>query len=331
MKELSIEEKAKRYDEALKEAVIAHKDEDKHLKAALERIFPELRESEDEMIREEIIYHIQNCDDTIDEETEERIIAWLEKQGEHKKFRDSIQVGDKVTRNEDGVLVNLSQLNRVAKPTAKVELKFKVGDLVKYTNHNKQPIYKVIYIDNECYICASDDATLGDKAIMHFAFDNPYLRLVEQKSTDKTKSKFHKGEWITNGDYTWKIVEVKPLYYTLQSQNGDTVDDTISCMNEHFHLWTIEDAKNGDVLADEDIILIFRGIGNTIWDDVIDYHCYYDCYNKDFIVQKDLDHWGDIKNNQLKPATKEQRDILFQKMKEAGYTWDAVKKLKKID
>ena len=37
-------EKAKAYDEALKKASAAHKDEDRHLKATLERIFPELRE-----------------------------------------------------------------------------------------------------------------------------------------------------------------------------------------------------------------------------------------------------------------------------------------------
>lgn len=37
-------EKAKAYDEALKKASTAHKDEDRHLKATLERIFPELKE-----------------------------------------------------------------------------------------------------------------------------------------------------------------------------------------------------------------------------------------------------------------------------------------------
>ena len=42
-------------------------------------------------------------------------LTWLENQVEHKKFRDSIQVGDEVTRNRDGVIVNLSQLKRVAK------------------------------------------------------------------------------------------------------------------------------------------------------------------------------------------------------------------------
>ena len=71
--------------------------------------------------------------------------------------------------------------------------------------------------------------------------------------------------------------------------------------------------------------------GNTEWDDVIDYHCYYDCYRECFIVQEDVEYWGNTENNQLKPATKEQRDLLFSKMKEAGYEWDAEKKeLKKI-
>ena len=35
----------KKYKKALNRAIIAHKDEDRHLKATLERIFPELKES----------------------------------------------------------------------------------------------------------------------------------------------------------------------------------------------------------------------------------------------------------------------------------------------
>ena len=46
MKELSIKEKGQAYDKAIKEAYIAYKDEDRHLKSTLERIFPELKESE---------------------------------------------------------------------------------------------------------------------------------------------------------------------------------------------------------------------------------------------------------------------------------------------
>ena len=50
------------------------------VRTALETLHPELKESDDEKIRKEIIYHIKNCDDTIDEETEKRMLAWLEKQ-----------------------------------------------------------------------------------------------------------------------------------------------------------------------------------------------------------------------------------------------------------
>lgn len=88
MKELSIEEKAKRYDEAVKrvENIKTGKCETIFMftEGLFEYIFPELAESEDERTRKEIIYHIQNCDDTINEETEKRMLAWLEKQGEQK-------------------------------------------------------------------------------------------------------------------------------------------------------------------------------------------------------------------------------------------------------
>jgi hypothetical protein len=43
-----------------------------------------------------------------------------------------------------------------------------------------------------------------------------------------------------------------------------------------------------------------------------------------------LAHFGEL--NSVSPATKEQRDLLFQKMKEAGYEWDTEKKeLRKVE
>ena len=82
------EEKAERYNEALEMAKIVHKDEDRHLKATLERIFPELKESDDEKIRKGIISGMV----AIKEQGKETFaairindcIAWLEKQGEQK-------------------------------------------------------------------------------------------------------------------------------------------------------------------------------------------------------------------------------------------------------
>lgn len=83
--------------------------------------FPELKESEDEKIRKEIIATIHlYYGEPLEDEAQE-MIAWLEKQGEHANFRNKIQIGDKVTRNEAGILVNISQLNMVAKERKKQE------------------------------------------------------------------------------------------------------------------------------------------------------------------------------------------------------------------
>jgi hypothetical protein len=119
MKELSIEEKAKAYDEAIDK--IADVVEAGTIEQGLaEWLFPELKKSEDERIRKELLDYFKNKFKKYPSDHKFSVwIAWLEKQGEHANFRNKIQIGDKVTRNEDGVLVNLSQLNRVAKKDEK--------------------------------------------------------------------------------------------------------------------------------------------------------------------------------------------------------------------
>lgn len=147
-----------------------------------------------------------------------------------------------------------------------------------------------------------------------------------QKPSDKIEPKFKIGDWITNGEYTWKVIDIKPLDYLLQSQNGDVVDDTISYVDEEFHLWTIQDAKDGDVLM-ANAPFIFNGnleggIGCP------GAHCGINTLGK-FQIPKYQEHWT---GHTTTPATKEQRDLLFKKMEEVGYEWDTEKKeLKKIE
>lgn len=85
----------KAYDKAVKEASIAYKDGDKHLKATLERIFPELKESEDELswliryIEEEVdslSMDIRDDEDRIKLKNLKKSLAWLENQGEKDKL-----------------------------------------------------------------------------------------------------------------------------------------------------------------------------------------------------------------------------------------------------
>lgn len=91
---------------------------------------PELKESDDERIMGNIIATIHlYYGEPLEDEAKE-MIAWLEKQCVHAKFINGIQVGDKVTRNEDGVLVNLSQLNMVANKQGEQKLLY-VNDNAK--------------------------------------------------------------------------------------------------------------------------------------------------------------------------------------------------------
>ena len=235
----------------------------------LAEVIPELKESEDERIIGRIKKAVESywSDEPLDE-----ILAWLEKQGEYLKFRDKIQIGDKVTRNEDGVLVNLSQLNRVAKQ--------------------------------------------GEQ------------NLANSAKTCKDKPKFKVGDWVilTAGDLstTLQIVNVdtnKKLYWFNDNSYLPIVDD--DCL----HLWTIQDAKDGDVLDFDCGIGIYKNLSN----DGYNAHCY--CYY-DRNSQLETDARGLYLYDVYKAehATKEQRDLLFQKMKEAGYEWDAEKKeLKKVE
>ena len=84
MKELSIEEKVKRYDEAVKKAESLYKASEpmSACNVILEVVFPELKESEDEKIRTAILNHLKkmwgNCKDDICGVHIEDAIAWLE-------------------------------------------------------------------------------------------------------------------------------------------------------------------------------------------------------------------------------------------------------------
>ena len=93
MKELSIEEKAKAYDEAIEKAKELHsKFKGITARNVVEEIFPELKESEDEKIRKALIKAIKmkafptsTCGGElfICGQSSDKCIAWLEKQGEN--------------------------------------------------------------------------------------------------------------------------------------------------------------------------------------------------------------------------------------------------------
>ena len=95
-------------------------------------------------------------------------------------------------------------------------------------------------------------------------------------------------------------------------------------------LWTIQDAKDGDVLAAKSGNRIFLYNGDC---DLRHRPCAYCGTYKGFseILFSKCAIGNYFTDEDVYPATKKQRDLLFVKMKEAGYEWDAEKKeLKKI-
>lgn len=107
MKELTIEEKAKRYDEAIEIARKIKNGEPINVTNGTvipDVIFPELKEDENDMIRRVIIEHFvgsHNCMFPYKGFTKEQIIAWLEKQGEQKSHYKCIVTKD--SRKGEGI------------------------------------------------------------------------------------------------------------------------------------------------------------------------------------------------------------------------------------
>ena len=150
----------------------------------------------------------------------------------------------------------------------------------------------------------------------------------KQNIADKIKPKFHEGDWIVQGCNILKIRCVGNEYYCFETVGGYVDDMLVSEIDSLYHLWTIQDAKDGDVLVNGSNIFIFHFINGTR---LMGY-----CH----INTDDGRFYDDLGKNEcfclidaiVTPATKEQRDLLFQKMHEAGYTFDFEKKeLKKIE
>lgn len=155
------------------------------------------------------------------------------------------------------------------------------------------------------------------------------LTPVENETVNKIEPKFKVGDWIVSNFNTVCYVEsISEKNYHLRLNDGYHEKMSINYVDRNFHLWTIDDAKDGDVIFyDDGWTCIFKNI-HGIW---------YSSYC--FITADGEFHTGyerhavDAKlNGNANPATKEQRDILMKAMADAGYTFDFEKKeLKKIE
>lgn len=157
-------------------------------------------------------------------------------------------------------------------------------------------------------------------------FDYENANIQQKDFAPKIEPKFKVGDWLVHKDLvgvTCCITQIHAPHYYLTNNNSFIKFGE----EDNYRPWTIEDAKDGDVLvASDDSIFLFKG---TIYCACIHYVAL--ATNGAVKFNEGLEHCWET-SRAVHPATKEQRELLFQKMYEAGYEWGAEKKeLKKIE
>ena len=137
----------------------------------------------------------------------------------------------------------------------------------------------------------------------------------------------------------YQIKNITEQEYTLVGYDGSVITRPIQDVDRLASAFTIQDGKDGDVLA------LSWLEDKNLWEKIIIFKKYHSEGIKGICSMPCVEGYGNTFKNgklaftdeevpyhsktwtcNLHPATKEQRDLLFQKIKEAGYEWDAEKK-----
>ena len=255
---------------------------------AAEFVFPELAESGDERIRKALLEHIKG------------ITGW-------------------------NYFLGISREQMIAW-LEKQDEKFACGTFVNVDDVREEFM-------REVYRVLDADSTNDRANQIIDAFDSlPTTVIVKQdkqKHTGEVVPKFKDGDIIKHNraNIICKVISVNNGSYDVENIKQTRGRIELFNAEQNFHLWTIRDAKDGDILAwsDSNCIAIFSKIEN---DESFISHGFIG--NITGVFEKG--YGGHSITNHLHPATREQRDLLFTKMKEAGYEWDSEKKeLRKIE
>lgn len=162
-------------------------------------------------------------------------------------------------------------------------------------------------------------------SLLGTGLDNIILTHPDYKELElPVEPKFKAGDWVVKKDGT-------PFYGGNYAEQITNIEDDggLKCIwfssgtwlrDKDIRLWTIQDAKDGDVLAlnGKPFIYSHNKYGKN--------YCYIDDCGQ-FRVNFNLV----LEGNCVCPATKQERDLLFSKMRKVGYEWDEKKKeLRKI-
>ena len=324
-----MEEKSKRYDKALDEAKAIHKAIRKDLRPVIEQIFPELIESEDERMRKEITDFIRrkfenSCSPTPSKTTLANWITWLEQQSEQKPVEDSPTLEE----FKNAFITKAKQYD-IDLPNRMWDIHALCKELHSLKHKPKQGEQKPYGQRKECEDCQFNYA--GEckgscilKRNEQKPFDYEHAN-IQQKDFASIGPKFKIGDWVIDKQgivhQIVNVVDVTSNTYGYDVVGGGYFNDDV----EGVRLWTIQDAERGNILFHSDTasngVFIFKEIRD---DGKVLCYCDYDSEDHFCTGEHHTCCW--VTDKCIKPATKEQCDFLFAKMKEAGYRWDVDKK-----
>lgn len=169
------------------------------------------------------------------------------------------------------------------------------------------------------------------------------INFVNKTLEKLVEPKFHEGDWVVNkfGD-SWHIDSLDNKNYQVSDGKGNYNYFPISKQDE-MHIWTIQDAKDDDVLVCDINKAEIGGdveklpnIVSTIFNfkKLINsrgyIHSYCHLYDKRFLGLQSTMYYNSFVYN-ISPATKKQRDLLLQKIQKTVYRWvDETKTFEKL-
>ena len=362
----------KKYKEALERArtIVENQNASSVWKDWLCNTFPELKESEDERIRKELLDYCKTKAEKYPNDPKYKNIgawiAWLEKQGKLVKINPTefdtrlqalIGKFDSLPKEElIGSLsfwLNVVQNDETYKPAEKqgeqkpidMSIKEKAHQIAWETSKHYDPLLskeswcEMAALDMASWIEKQGNQTILDYIQKHWSESEHYLRekrkhepasneqqgksaleAIHEQNPDnanKVERKFKVGDYIANDYCKGKVIELTTDAYLLDTEQG------IPFSYEHnAHIWTLADAREGDVLFSPNHNLLWIYMDKEQYHAAINLnYANFVSFGADIVIPSDV-----------QPATKEQRDTLFARMKEEGYEWDAEKKeLKKVE
>lgn len=326
---------------------------------------PELMKSEDDRIKENIIATINLYYGKPLEDEAKEMIAWLEKQGDKDKLIQELgEYKVKYTQEVLGkYLHNISHKDdeslekqdeqksqRMISAEAKEAL-FDFKDEIQQEDSAPKTesnfLFKVKYDDKEYNVKGIANGSVyeaEDETNNIVYLDSEYCEIIrggygikengspyptksatfsEQESNDEIEPNFKVGDWVVRKDGKNFGNGYKFAQITTIDKEQYWFDSGTWLEKEKIRLWTIQDAKDGDVLQLGNVTAIFKKfIGNKKC------YCYCSVWEGKFNIPTQSDSY---EYNNTTPATKEQRDLLFQKIREKGYVWNAeVKQLNEL-